>query len=70
MTPACDLVREEGTKRILLLAGDVSPLTHTSWDYGNTLTTPLGRLEDAAPFGYNGTPKTCDPRAAPPSERC
>lgn len=48
MTPACDLVREEGTKRILLLAGDVAPLTHTSWDYGNSLTTPLGRLEDGS----------------------
>ncbi|MDQ0333050.1 hypothetical protein QFZ88_005432 [Mesorhizobium sp. YL-MeA3-2017] len=48
MTPACDLVREDGTKRILLLAGDVTPLTHTSWDYGNTLTTPLGRLEDGS----------------------
>ncbi|WP_192355952.1 hypothetical protein [Mesorhizobium mediterraneum] len=52
MTPACDLVREEGTKRILLLAGDVSPLTHTSWDYGNTLTTPLGRLEDGSAIRF------------------
>jgi len=33
LTPACDLVREDGAKRILLLAGELATLTPKTWTY-------------------------------------
>ncbi len=42
LTPACDLVRDDGAKRILLLAGKLSNLTPKTWTYkGGSLKTPI-----------------------------
>jgi len=42
LTPACDLVRDDGAKRILLLAGKLSNLTPKTWTYkGGNLKTPI-----------------------------
>jgi hypothetical protein len=42
LTPACDLVREGGPKRIMLLAGAVSNLTPKTWTYkGAGVKTPI-----------------------------
>lgn len=42
LTPACDLVREGGPKRIMLLAGTVSNLTPKTWTYkGAGVKTPI-----------------------------
>ncbi|MES1262830.1 MAG: hypothetical protein ABUL69_00635, partial [Peristeroidobacter soli] len=42
ITPACDLIRHGGTKRILLAAGKLSPLTHKDWNYkDDSLKTPI-----------------------------
>ncbi|NTG16359.1 hypothetical protein G6L05_21625 [Agrobacterium rhizogenes] len=47
LTPACDLVRKDGAKRLLLLAGRASQLTHKSWSYKNAgLKTPVAILKD------------------------
>ncbi len=47
LTPACDLVRKDGAKRLLLLAGRASQLTHKSWSYKNSgLKTPVAILKD------------------------
>lgn len=42
MTPACDLVRESGAKRILLVSGKLSEMSAKSWTYGQTtFKTPI-----------------------------
>lgn len=42
LTPACDLVRYDGAKRILLLSGKLSNLTPKTWTYkGAPLKTPI-----------------------------
>lgn len=47
LTPACDLVRENGTKRILVLAGQFASLTPKTWTYkGGVLKTPIVILPD------------------------
>lgn len=45
MTPACDLVRKEGAKRILLLSGSITDIAPKSWTYTkNTFKTPIMKL--------------------------
>ncbi len=45
MTPACDLVREDGAKRILLVSGRISEMSAKSWTYGQTtFKTPIMSL--------------------------
>ncbi len=47
LTPACDLVRVDSAKRILLLAGKLSNLTPKTWTYkGGSLKTPIVVLPD------------------------
>lgn len=42
LTPACDLVREGGVKRILLVAGALSDLTAQAWSYEDEMIkTPI-----------------------------
>ncbi len=42
ITPACDLVRETGAKRILFVAGKLSELTHERWHYHeDEIKTPI-----------------------------
>lgn len=42
MTPACDLVREDGAKSVLFLTGQLLDLTHKNWTYAETpLRTPI-----------------------------
>jgi hypothetical protein len=42
LTPACDLVREGGPKRVLLMAGTVAELTPKTWTYkGAAAKTPM-----------------------------
>lgn len=45
MTAACDLVRKEGAKRVLLLSGTVTEISPKSWTYGATsFKTPIMKL--------------------------
>lgn len=45
MTAACDLVRKEGAKRVLLLSGAVTEISPRSWTYGATsFKTPIMKL--------------------------
>jgi hypothetical protein len=46
LTPACDLVREGGTSRVLLIAGTLSDLNARSWNYKNEniIRTPIVKL--------------------------
>lgn len=47
MTPACDLVRKDGAKRVLLLSGSVTDIAPKSWTYSkNTFKTPILKLGD------------------------
>lgn len=42
LTPACDLVRDGGVKRIMLVAGKLSELTPKTWTYKeDTIKTPI-----------------------------
>lgn len=47
LTPACDLARESGASRVLLISGTVSDLTSRAWNYreNSTLRTPIIELE-------------------------
>lgn len=45
MTAACDLVRKEGAKRVLLLSGSVTEIAPKSWTHGATsFKTPIMKL--------------------------
>jgi hypothetical protein len=45
MTAACDLVRKDGAKRVLLLSGTVTEISPKSWTYGATsFKTPILKL--------------------------
>ena len=47
LTPACDLVRDGGVKRILFVAGKFAPLTSKTWIYSDTIIkTPIVVLEE------------------------
>jgi len=43
LTPACDLVREHGTARVLMISGAVSDLNSRAWNYkeSSALRTPI-----------------------------
>jgi hypothetical protein len=47
LTPACDLVREGGASRVLLISGTVSELNSRTWNYreSGALRTPIIELE-------------------------
>ncbi|MDB5047259.1 MAG: hypothetical protein JWO30_330 [Fibrobacteres bacterium] len=48
MTPACDLQRETGTKRVLLLVGSMKELKPTDWKYEETpIRTPIIKLNES-----------------------
>lgn len=45
MTAACDLVRKDGAKRVLLLSGTVTEISPKSWTYGKSnFKTPIMKL--------------------------
>jgi hypothetical protein len=46
LSPACDLVREGGVKRILLLSGALAELTPKTWTFDDQLKTPIITLPD------------------------
>jgi hypothetical protein len=47
MTAACDLVRMDGVKRVLLLSGTATETSPKSWTYGrSTFKTPIMKLPD------------------------
>ena len=47
LTPACDLARVGGVKRVLLLEGEIFELTPKTWNYNSrTLKTPILILEN------------------------
>ena len=48
LTPACDLVRDGGASRVLLMAGAILPLDSRSWNYKESPTpkTPILEIDD------------------------
>ena len=42
LTPACDLIRKTGAKRVLFVAGKLAELTHETWNYSEEeIKTPI-----------------------------
>lgn len=67
MTPACDLTREEGAVRILLLAGRLAEMTPKTWNYkDNGFKTPIIELPGDRRLWIKWDPK--DLRMLLPSE--
>lgn len=48
LTPACDLVREGGASRVLLIAGTTLPLDSRSWNYKESAApkTPILEIDE------------------------
>ena len=46
VTPACDLARADGAKRVLMLVGRMSPLTSKTWRYKTGRTSIIELAED------------------------
>lgn len=53
LSPACDLVREGGIKRILLLSGGLAELTPKNWTFDDQLRTPIIILPDGRRMWIN-----------------
>lgn len=58
LTPACDLARNSGVKRVLLLAGEIFELTPKTWGYEpDVLKTPIVVLKDGKRYWIRWTAK-------------
>lgn len=67
LTPACDLVREGGTKRVLLMGGTTQVLTPNAWKYKNSgCCTPCLKAKNGQFLRVQWNPKDLqmlEPRA-------